>query len=104
MRRELKQRRVLLTGASRGIGRAVAELTRGQQPAIVNVASMCGRRGIPGWSEYSASKFALCGLTEALRGELARFDIDILLVCPGLTRSDLRRHLLLNTGRLKIDL
>jgi len=83
---------------------AVPHLTRGRQPAIVNVASMCGRRGTPGWSEYSASKFALCGLTEALRGELARFDIDILLVCPGLTRSDLRRHLLLNSGRLKLKL
>ena len=49
---------------------AIPILTRGRQPAIVNVASMCGRRGMPAWSEYSASKFALCGLTEALRGEL----------------------------------
>jgi short-subunit dehydrogenase len=64
---------------------------------------MCGRRGLPAWTEYSASKFALCGLTEALRGELARFDIDILLVLPGLTKSDLPRHLLRNEGRMKID-
>ena len=41
---------------------------------MVNVASMCGRVGMPAWSEYSASKFALVGLTEALRAELARFD------------------------------
>ncbi|HXG09585.1 MAG TPA: SDR family NAD(P)-dependent oxidoreductase [Gemmataceae bacterium] len=77
-------------------------LAQGQQPAIVNIASMCGRRGLPAWTEYSASKFALCGLTEALRGEMARFDIDVLLVLPGLTRSDLPRHLLRNTGRMKI--
>jgi short-subunit dehydrogenase len=82
---------------------AVPLLTRGRQPAIVNVASMCGRRGVPAWSEYSASKFALCGLSEALRGEFARFDIDVLLVVPGLTQTDLRQHLLHNTGRLKID-
>ena len=63
-------------------------LEQGQQPAVVNVASMCGRRAMPAWSEYSASKYALCGLTEALRGELARFDIDVLLMVPGLTRSD----------------
>jgi short-subunit dehydrogenase len=69
---------------------------------VVNVASMCGRRGVPAWSEYSASKFALCGLTEALRGELARFDVDVLLVVPGLTRSDLSRHLLRNAGRMRI--
>lgn len=82
---------------------AVPILTRGRQPAVVNVASMCGRRGMPAWSEYSASKFALCGLTEALRGELARFDIDVLLVLPGLTRSELSRHLLRCEGRANID-
>src|SRR5262245_48230335 len=82
---------------------AIPILSQGQQPAIVNIASMCGRRGLPAWTEYSASKFALCGLTEALRGEMIRFDIDVLLVLPGLTRSDLPRHLLRNTGRMKIE-
>jgi short-subunit dehydrogenase len=82
---------------------AIPMLERGCQPAVMNVASMCGRRAMPAWSEYSASKYALCGLTEALRGELARFDIDVLLVLPGLTRSDLGKHLLLARGRAKID-
>jgi short-subunit dehydrogenase len=70
---------------------------------VVNVASMCGRRGMPAWPEYSASKFALCGLTEALRAELVRFGIDVLLVLPGLTRSDLGRHLLRHAGRMDLD-
>jgi NAD(P)-dependent dehydrogenase (short-subunit alcohol dehydrogenase family) len=78
---------------------AIPVLQKGIQPAILNLASMCGRRGMPAWPEYSASKFALCGMTEALRGEMARFDIDVLLVVPGLTRSDLNRHLLRNDGR-----
>jgi short-subunit dehydrogenase len=78
-------------------------LTHGQQAAIVNVSSMCGRRAMPAWVEYSASKYALCGLTEALRGEMARFDIDVLLVLPGLTRSNLARHMLRCEGRAKID-
>lgn len=82
---------------------AIPVLRRGTSPAIVNVASMCGRRGIPAWSEYSASKFALCGLTEALRGEMVRFGIDVLLVLPGVTRSELWRHLLRNTGRYQLD-
>lgn len=82
---------------------AVPMLVNGKRPAIVNVASMCGRRGLPAWTEYSASKFALCGLTEALRGEFARFDIDVLLVLPGVTKSDLPLHLLRNEGRMKID-
>lgn len=82
---------------------AVPILKEGNQPAIVNVASMCGRRALPGWSEYSASKFALAGFTEALRGEMARFDIEVLLIVPGLTHSSLGEHLLRNETRMKID-
>src|SRR5262249_1144106 len=85
------------------IRQAVPQFRQGRPPAIVNIAPMGGRRGLPAWTEYSASKFALCGLTEALRGEMARFDIDVLLVVPGLTRTDLGKHLLRNVGRMKID-
>jgi short-subunit dehydrogenase len=81
---------------------AVPMLARGQHPAVVNVASMCGRRGVPAWSEYSASKFALCGLSEALRAELVRFDIDVKLIVPGLTRSGMHTHFLRNDGRAPI--
>jgi short-subunit dehydrogenase len=81
----------------------VPVLARGRQPAIVNVSSMCGRRGLPAWTEYSASKFALCGLSEALRAELVRFSIDVLLVVPGLTRTGLGDNLLRNDGRMNID-
>src|SRR5579871_814299 len=83
---------------------AIPLLARGRQPAIVNVSSMCGRRGLPAWPEYSASKFALCGLSEALRAEFVRFDIDVLLIVPGLTRSDYFGHLLRNDGRMKFPL
>lgn len=78
-------------------------LAQGRKPAVVNIASICGRLGLPAWSEHSASKYALCGLTEALRGEMARFNIDVLLVLPGLVQSDPARHLLRNAGRMKFD-
>jgi short-subunit dehydrogenase len=81
---------------------AVPHLMRGVTPAVCNVTSMCARRGIPAWPEYSASKFALMGLTEALRAELARFDVDVITIVPGLTASDLNRHLLRNEGRADI--
>jgi short-subunit dehydrogenase len=78
-------------------------LTEGNQPAIVNVSSMCGRKAMPGWPEYSASKYALCGLTEALRGEFARFDIDVLLIIPGLIKSNFQDSFLQRKGRAKIE-
>jgi short-subunit dehydrogenase len=85
------------------IRKAIPILVSGRQPAIVNVSSMCGRRALPAWSEYSASKYALCGLTEALRGELARFDIDILLIVPGLTKSEFSQHFLRSEGKARIE-
>ena len=85
------------------IRKAIPVLTQGVEPAVVNVASMCGRRAMPAWSEYSASKYAMCGLTEALRGELARFDIDILLMIPGLTKSEFSQHFLRSDGKANIE-
>lgn len=76
----------------------------GWQPAIVNVASLCGRCGIPSLSEHCGSKHALVGLTEAVRVEFARYDIDVLLVLPGVVRSDdLNRHLLRNEGKIYLN-
>ena len=74
------------------------------RPAVVNVASICGRWGIPSLPEHCASKHAFVGLTEALRGEFTRYGIDVLLVLPGLVRSDdLNRHLLRNDGKIYLD-
>jgi short-subunit dehydrogenase len=81
---------------------AVPHLTNGEQPAIVNVTSMCGRRGMPAWPEYSASKFALVGMSESLRGEMARFGIDVITIVPGLTNSEWSKHLIRSDGRADI--
>jgi NAD(P)-dependent dehydrogenase (short-subunit alcohol dehydrogenase family) len=51
--------------------------------AIVNVASLAGRRGITPLGGYCASKFAVVGLTEALRTEIRGEDIHVALVMPG---------------------
>jgi NAD(P)-dependent dehydrogenase (short-subunit alcohol dehydrogenase family) len=76
----------------------------GWRPAVVNVASICGRWGIPSLPEHCASKHAFVGLTEALRAEFERYGIDVLLVLPGLVRSDdLNRHLLRNEGKIYLD-
>lgn len=74
------------------------------RPAVLNLASICGRWGIPSLPEHCASKHAFVGLTEALRSEYQRFGIDVLLVLPGLVRSDdLSRHLLRNEGKVYLN-
>jgi short-subunit dehydrogenase len=64
---------------------ALPLLKQGQQPLIVQVGSILGRRGTPFCSAYCASKFALQGFSESLRAECARDSIDLLMANPGPT-------------------
>ena len=57
---------------------------------ISAISSIAGYRGLPGRSGYSASKFALQGWMEALRTELLHSDVNVMWVCPGFTRSNIR--------------
>jgi NAD(P)-dependent dehydrogenase (short-subunit alcohol dehydrogenase family) len=69
-------------------------LSRGNHPIVVNIGSILGHRATPRNSEYCASKFALRGLTESLRPELAHLGIDLLLVSPGTTESEFYSHVI----------
>ncbi len=55
---------------------------------IVLVSSVVGKRGIPYYSIYSASKFALHGFAEALRVELRGTGVTVGVLCPGSTRTE----------------
>jgi len=57
---------------------------------IVGVSSVAGFRGLPGRSGYSASKFAVNGWLEALRTELLETGVNVMWVCPGFTKSNIR--------------
>jgi short-subunit dehydrogenase len=59
---------------------------------IVNVASIGGKIAIPHLVPYSASKFALVGLSEGLRTELQKDGIVVTTVCPGLMRTGSPRN------------
>jgi NAD(P)-dependent dehydrogenase (short-subunit alcohol dehydrogenase family) len=54
---------------------------------IVNIASLSGLRANPGMSSYDASKFALVGMSDALRLELAGTKVGLSVVYPGMTRT-----------------
>ncbi|MFD8969013.1 SDR family NAD(P)-dependent oxidoreductase [Streptomyces sp. NPDC059568] len=54
---------------------------------IINMSSVAGLRGVPGFGYYSAAKFAIEGLTEVLRQEVAPFGINVLAVEPGAFRT-----------------
>jgi short-subunit dehydrogenase len=78
-------------------------LRQGQRPAVVNISSVAGKRALPARSEYSASKFAVQGFSEALRAELAKDGIDVLVVCPGLTATNFSRNMLEQKALMPLD-
>ena len=78
-------------------------LRQGVTPAILNVSSIAGKRGLPARSEYSASKFAVQGFGEALRAELDKEGIDVLVVCPGLTQTNFSRNMIEQKALLQFD-
>jgi short-subunit dehydrogenase len=74
--------RVNFFGALHGVQAALPHMRRQGGGHIVNVASVVGKRASPFRAAYVASKFALVGLSEALRMELAREGIHVTCVCP----------------------
>ena len=78
-------------------------LRKGNRPAVLNISSIAGKRGIPARSEYSASKFAVQGFSEALRAEVAKDGIDVLVVCPGLTQTNFSQNMLEQKARMQLD-
>jgi len=59
---------------------------------IVNIASIGGKIAVPHLAPYSTSKFALVGLSEAMRAECVKDGIYVTTVCPGLMRTGSPRH------------
>ena len=73
-----------------GVTQAALPTLRAQRAgAIVNISSMGGQMSFPGFGAYSASKFALEGLSEALAPELKPLGVKVLIVEPGAFRTDL---------------
>ena len=71
--------------------RSVLPLMRAQNSGtIVNISSFSGRRAVPSLSAYSASKFALRGLTEAVAKELQGTEIVCFSTSPGGMNTEMR--------------
>jgi NAD(P)-dependent dehydrogenase (short-subunit alcohol dehydrogenase family) len=79
-------------GPLHAIRAVLPEMRRRRSGRIVNIASIGGVIAVPHLLPYSASKFALVGLSEGLRAELARDGILVTTICPGLMRTGSPRH------------
>ena len=74
-----------------------------REGTIVNVASLMGKVAAPTMSTYSATKFAILGFTQALRGELASHNVRVISLLPTLTDTDMVRDLQLFRGMMPMS-
>ena len=63
--------------------------SHGEGGHIVNTASMAGQIGVASLSVYNATKFAVVGMSEAMRGDLEPFGIGTSVLCPGFVATDI---------------
>ncbi|MFN8458523.1 MAG: SDR family oxidoreductase [Anaerolineae bacterium] len=76
-------------------------LLRGIKGRIVNIASISGKEGWPNFGAYTASKFAVIGLTQTLARELAPYGINVNAVCPGLIATSMNDLALARLSELR---
>ena len=65
---------------------------------IVNISYVAGRTGFPLTSAYVSSKFALEGLSESIAYEIEQFGIKVILIEPGVIKTNFDRNLRIGTG------
>lgn len=83
------QLEINLFGGARLIQLVLPGMRNRKYGKIVNISSIGGKVGLPMGSWYHASKFAIEGLSDSLRNEVKQFGIDVIVIEPGGTKSEM---------------
>jgi short-subunit dehydrogenase len=67
--------------------------------SLVGVSSVAGFHGLPARTGYSASKFAMHGFLETIRIENLRNGLHVMIIAPGFTSTEIRKHALTSSGQ-----
>lgn len=98
-----KQFETNVFGVMRVIRNVLPTMRQQKSGIIVNVSSMSGLVGIPSQSAYSATKFAVEGMSEALSYELEPFGIKMVLIEPGVINTEFVQDLVLPSNKYGVD-
>jgi short-subunit dehydrogenase len=78
-------------------------LKKGNKAAIVNISSIVGKRALPARGLYASSKFAIEGWSQAIRAELYKDNIDVVVINPGLTQTNFSKNMLEQKAKIQMD-
>jgi NAD(P)-dependent dehydrogenase (short-subunit alcohol dehydrogenase family) len=90
-------------GAIRVMHAVMPTMRRQRSGTIVNISSLAGRVGIPVSSAYVATKFALEGLSESMRYELKEWGINIVIIEPGVIKTNFFENLKTTDARSRSE-
>jgi NAD(P)-dependent dehydrogenase (short-subunit alcohol dehydrogenase family) len=68
-------------------------IERGGNGKIVIISSTAGKRGLPRYAAYTASKFALVGFTQSFAHEMGASKVNVNAICPGLAETERVIHI-----------
>ena len=81
---------VNLDGVVNGLQAFVQRIkAHGEGGHVVNTASLAGHFAIPGLGIYTATKYAVVGISETLRADLKQHDIGVSVLCPGVVNTNI---------------
>jgi NAD(P)-dependent dehydrogenase (short-subunit alcohol dehydrogenase family) len=90
-----------LRGTILCIKHALPRLRRRGGGAIINMSSLMGLRGMPMRSAYTATKFAVIGITEAVAQEVGGDNIRVNALCPGAVNGELMQRVIAARARVE---
>lgn len=90
-----------LMGVVHGCKAFAPYMVKDKRGHIVNLASAAGYYAAPDMSAYSASKYAVMGLTESLRIEMAEHNIGVSAICPGVINTNIVKTMRANGSTVK---
>lgn len=81
-----------IKGVLNGIYAVLPDMVARQHGTIINIGSLAGRKTFEKHAVYCATKFAVHGLSETIRGEVSKFNVRVITVAPAATNTELVTH------------
>jgi NADP-dependent 3-hydroxy acid dehydrogenase YdfG len=83
---------VNITGLMNGIHLVLPKMIKRQCGTIINISSIAGIKGFPAHAAYCGTKFAVHGISETLREEVAKHQVRVIVIAPGAVETELLGH------------